>query len=103
MEISTDIRKGATSLYEDQLHAGFDSLHFGDFLENEFREDYLQQNFQKSRLVIGMALIVVLVITLVNVYSANGPSPVMGRLGLTMMAPMLVLTLIASYTGSRVV
>ena len=40
-ELSAEIRKGATSLYEDQLHTGFESLRFGDFLENEFRDDYL--------------------------------------------------------------
>ena len=41
MELGASIRKGATTLYEDQLQSGFDSLRFGDFLEEEFRENYL--------------------------------------------------------------
>lgn len=101
MELGAEIRKGATSLYEDQLHMGFESLHFGDFLENEFRGDYLQENFQKSRLVIGLALIVVVVVTMINFYSNNSSSPVMGRYGLSLMAPMLLVAMIASYSGHR--
>ena len=79
MEIGSAIRRGATSLYEDQLQAGFESLRFSDFLEEEFRESYLQENFQKSRLVLGLSLIVVVVVTLVNVYTSTDPSPMMGR------------------------
>jgi diguanylate cyclase (GGDEF)-like protein len=101
MELGASIRKGATTLYEDQLQSGFDSLRFGDFLEEEFRENYLLENFQKSRLVIGLALIVVVVVTLINIYSANGASPMMGRFGMLLMTPMLLLTLFASYTGKR--
>jgi diguanylate cyclase (GGDEF)-like protein len=101
MELGKSIRKGAISLYEDQLHAGFESLRFGDFLEQEFREDYLVENFQKSRLVIGLSLIVVAVVTLINIYSANGGSSVMGRFGVMLMTPMLLFTLFASYSGKR--
>ena len=101
MEISAEIRKGATSLYEDQLQKGFESLRFGDFLEEDFRDNYLQENFQKSRLVIGLSLIVVVVVTLVNIYSSNGPSPIMGRFGVSLMTPMLLVTLFASYSGHR--
>ena len=35
MELGAEIRKGATSLYEDQLKLGFESLSFNDFLEAE--------------------------------------------------------------------
>jgi len=101
MKLGAEIRKGATSLYEDQLHTGFESLRFGDFLENEFRDDYLRDNFQKSRLVIGLALIVVVVVTMINLYSSKGPSPIMGRFGLSLMAPMLLVAMIASYSGHR--
>ena len=101
MDIGATIRKGANSLYEDQLHAGFESLRFGDFLEEEFRENYLQENFQKSRLVIGLALIVVVVVTLINVFATNGAAPMMGRFGMLLMSPMLLLTLLASYSGNR--
>jgi diguanylate cyclase (GGDEF)-like protein len=101
MELSNEIRRGATSLYDEQLQKGFQSLRFSEFLEEEFREDYQQQNFQKSRLVIGLALIVTIVVTLVNIYSNNGPSPIMGRFGLTLMTPMLLVTLFASYAGHR--
>ena len=101
MDLGADTHRGANSLYEEQLHAGFESLRFSDFLEEEFRDDYLQENFQKSRLVIGLSLIVVVVVTLINLYSNNGPSPVMGRFGVSLMTPMLLLTLFASYTGHR--
>jgi diguanylate cyclase (GGDEF)-like protein len=101
MKLGAEIRKGATSLYEDQLHTGFESLRFGDFLENEFRDDYLRENFQKSRLVIGLALIVVVVVTMINLYSNKGPSPIMGRFGLSLMTPMLLVAMIASYSGHR--
>ena len=101
MELGAEIRKGATSLYEDQLQKGFESLRFGDFLEEDFRDNYLQENFQKSRLVIGLSLIVVVVVTLVNLYSTNGPSPIMGRFGISLMTPMLLLALFASYSGHR--
>jgi diguanylate cyclase (GGDEF)-like protein len=101
MDTGTDIRKGATSLYEEQLNSGFDSLRFSDHLEQIFREDYLQANLQKSRLVIGLALIVVTVITLVNIYSGSKVSPIMGQFGLSLMAPMLILSLITSYSGHR--
>ena len=103
MDIGTKIRKGVNSLYEDQLQLGFESLRFGDFLEEEFREDYLRANFQKSRLVIGLALIVVVVITLINIFASNGPAPMMGRFGMMLMMPMLLLTMFASYSGSRFV
>ena len=101
MDIGSTIRKGASSLYEDQLQSGFESLRFGDFLEEGFREDYLQANFQKSRLVIGLALIVVVVVTLINVFTASGSAPLMGRFGMLLMTPMLLLTMMASYSGNR--
>jgi len=101
MDIGATIRKGASSLYEDQLHAGFESLQFSDFLEEEFRENYLQENFQKSRLVIGLALIVVVVVTLINIIAASGVAPMMGRFGMLLMTPMLLLTVLASYSGNR--
>ncbi len=100
MELGAENRKGATSLYEDQLNTGFESLRFGDFLEEEFRDDYLKQNFQKSRLVMGMSLIGVVIVTLMNNSNA-APSPVMGRFGLSLMMPMLLASLFASYMGNR--
>jgi diguanylate cyclase (GGDEF)-like protein len=101
MDIGATIRKGASSLYEDQLNAGFESLRFGDFLEEEFREAYLQENFQKARLVIGLALIVVVVVTLINIFTVSGAAPMMGRFGMLLMTPMLFLTMLASYSGNR--
>lgn len=103
MEIGTNIRKGATSLYEDQLKHGFASLRFFDFLEDEFRQEYLQDNFQKSRLVIGLSLIVVVGVTLVNMVGTSGSSSFMDKFGFTLMTPMLLLTLASSYIGHRVI
>jgi diguanylate cyclase (GGDEF)-like protein len=103
MAIDTEIRKGAGSLYKDQLDKGFESLRFGDFLEDEFRQEYLQGNFQKSRLVIGLSLIVVVGVTLVNTLGSSGSSSFMGKFGFTLMTPMLLLTMISSYIGHRVI
>jgi len=103
MAIGSEIRKGASSLYEDQLDKGFESLRFGDFLEDEFRQEYLEDNFQKSRLVIGLSLIVVVGVTLVNMFGSSGSSSFMGKFGFTLMTPMLLLTLISSYIGHRVI
>ncbi|HJP03983.1 MAG: diguanylate cyclase [Gammaproteobacteria bacterium] len=103
MEIGTEMRKGVSSLYEDQLHSGFESLRFGDFLEDEFRQDYLEANFQKSRLVIGLSLIVVIGVTLVDMFASTDASRFMGKFGFTLMTPMLLFTLISSYIGHRLV
>ncbi|MDP6436450.1 MAG: diguanylate cyclase [Gammaproteobacteria bacterium] len=103
MDTGSNIRKGVSSLYEDQLHSGFESLRFGGFLEDEFRQDYLEANFQKSRLVIGLSLIVVIGVTLVNMFASTGSSQFMGKFGFTLMMPMLLLTLISSYIGHRLV
>ena len=101
MELSAAIRKGASTLYEDQLHAGFESLRFGSFLEEEFREDYQRDNFQKSRLVTGLALIVVVVITLISLYSDGEAAPSMSRFSLILGTPMLFATLLLAYSGNR--
>jgi len=99
----TSPRKGTSSLYDEQLSAGFDGLRFSDFLENEFRDDYLKENFQKSRLVTGLSLIVVVIITLINTFAADGPAPMIGRFGMILMAPILLVTLLSSYIGHRFV
>jgi diguanylate cyclase (GGDEF)-like protein len=96
-----EIHKGATSLYQAQLQQGFEFLRFGDFLEEEFRDEYLRENFQKSRLVIGLSLVVVVILTLANIYSNNASTSMMGRFGLSLMMPMLLITLFASYSGHR--
>lgn len=101
MDLGVAISRGATSLYEEQLQEGFESLRFNDFLEDEFRDDYLRENFQKTRLVIGLSLVVVVVITLINISAANGASPMMGQFGITLMTPMLLMTLAVSYFGNR--
>ncbi len=100
---ATSVRKGTSSLYDEQLKAGFDGLRFSDFLENEFRDDYLSQNFQKSRLVTGLSLIVVVIITLINTFAADGPAPMIGRYGMMLMAPILLVTMLSSYIGHRFV
>jgi diguanylate cyclase (GGDEF)-like protein len=101
MNRGATIRKGASSLFQEQLDAGFDDLRFSDFLEGEFRDDYLQENFQKSRLVTGLSLIVVVVISLLNTFAIEGPMPLIGGYGMLMMAPILLLTLFTSYLGNR--
>ena len=69
--------------------------------KQRFREDYLRENFQKSRLVIGLALIVTIVFTVVNLYSDESAVPMLGRFGFSLMVPMLLITLFVSYSGQR--
>lgn len=89
------------SLYEEQLRVGFGSLQFNDFLEAEFREIYARENYQKSRLVLGICAIVVTAITLVHIISDfSGASPD-GHLGLAVMAPILLAALLSSYLNNR--
>ncbi|MGI9308472.1 MAG: GGDEF domain-containing protein [Gammaproteobacteria bacterium] len=103
VEFRSAIEQGVNSLYADEMRKGFKALRFHDLLEEEFREVYLRENIQRSRLVIVLSLIVVIIVTLMNIYSSNAPSPAMGmdQFGLTIMAPFLVLTLLISYTEMR--
>ncbi|MGI9292294.1 MAG: GGDEF domain-containing protein [Gammaproteobacteria bacterium] len=103
MHSETELHKGATSLYQDQLQRGFEFLRFNDFLEDEFRAKYLQENFQKSRLVIVLCLLAVVILTLSNIYNDNETTSMMGRFGLTLMTPMLLLTFLASFSRSKIV
>ncbi len=101
MEFSANLRRASGSLYEDQLKTGFSSLRFTDFLENEFRDVYIRENYQKSRLVLGLCSIVVLVVTLVKLYSGSGPSSLMGYLGLFLMSPIMLGAVVVSYLNYR--
>jgi len=101
MEFGTTIEQGLNSLYSEQLKAGFGRLRFMDFLEPEFSRYYLRQNFKKSRLVIGFSLMVVLVTTVISNISGRDPNETMSSFGLFLMAPILLFTLIFSYTDNR--
>lgn len=101
MDLSANIAKGVNSLYGDQLRRGFAALRFDDFLEDEFRQVYLQDNFQKSRLVIALSLLVCVVVALLNMSAPAGGSVSMNKFGLSLMAPMLLMTFVASFTGHR--
>jgi len=75
---------------------GFGNLRFGDFLESEFTEVYSRENLPKSRLVLLMCtLVVVLAATLE--YTLPNESTVTTRVGLAFMAPVLIVALVASY------
>jgi len=82
---------------------GFGSLRFSDYLEAEFREVYKDENLQKTRLVLGLCTIVVVVITLVSVTSMTPDSDLLGRFGFTLMMPILLAALAASYFRQRFV
>jgi len=101
MEFGTTIEQGLNSLYAQQIKAGFGRLRFLDILEPEFSEYYLEQNFKKSRLVIGFSLIVVLLTTVISNMSGRDPNQTMSSFGLFVMAPILLFTLIFSYTENR--
>jgi len=101
MDFGTTIQQGINSLYAEQLKAGFSRLRFMDFIEPEFSQYYLEQNFKKSRLVIGFSLIVVLMTTVISNFSGRDPNETMNYFGLFAMAPMLLCTLVLSYTEHR--
>jgi len=101
MKIGITNRRTPSSMYEEQLRMGFSGLRFNDFLEKEFREVYNRDNYQKSRLVLGMCAIVVVVVTLVQMASGIDEKSVLNYTGLAVMAPVMVAALLASYLGNR--
>jgi len=103
MEFSANHRRAPSNLYEDQLRMGFAGLRFVDFLEREFRESYTRENYQKSRLVLALCMIVVVVVTLVQLYNNSSQHDVMSYFGIVVMAPVMLATLVVSYLNSRVV
>jgi len=105
MLFRTTIEQGLNSLYSEQLKKGFRRLRFMHFLEPEFSRYYIEQNFQKSRLVIGFSLIVVLLVTVITNMSASDPIYIftMASLSLFVMAPILLCTLVFSYMKQRMI
>lgn len=101
MDFTASHRRAPSSLYEDQLRMGFASLRFGDFLENEFREVYHEENLPKSRLVLGLSTIVVVVVTLFNLTAVNSASASVGQFGLNVMLPVMLFGLAASFLRQR--
>lgn len=98
-------RTGAISLYENQLMQGFGSLRFLDILETEFRNEYLHGNFYKSRMVIGLSCIVV-VMGLLSSMADSGTEKVhfMTQYGAFAMLPtLLVVTLLLSNLPSKTI
>ena len=102
MELAASHRRAHSSLYEEQLRMGFGGLRFVDFLEAEFREVYTRENYQKSRLVLGLCTLIVVVVTLVQLYSASeGTASPVSYFGLLVMAPVLLCSLLVSYLNNR--
>jgi diguanylate cyclase (GGDEF)-like protein len=103
MEQTKHTRTGAISLYEDQLMRGFGSLRFVDFLEADFRSRYLRENFYKSRMVIGLSLVVVIVMAVLNFASGTNAEalPAMAKYGTLIMLPALLVTIVASYFENK--
>ena len=101
MEFGTTIEQGLKSVYSEQLKKGFRRLRFIDFLEPEFNSYYLEQNSQKSRLVVGFSLVVIVLAAVVANISGSDPMFTMESIALFVMAPVLLCTLIFSYTNQR--
>ena len=102
MDFSANHRRASGTLYEDQLRMGFGALRFNDFLEREFRDDYARENYQKSRLVLAMCALVVMVVTFVQLFSPSHGEAGLVHLGFIAMAAMLIGTLITSYLDKRI-
>ncbi len=101
MEIDSHRKRAPGSIYEDQLRMGFRALRFGDFLENQFREVYAEENYQRSRLVLGLCMIVVMAVTLVQAFAVSAEQPLLNHLGLTTMVPVMLSALLVSYFNKR--
>ena len=103
MQQNSHNHTGTISLYEDQLLQGFGSLRFVDFLESDFRATFLSDNFYKSRMVIGLSLAVVIIMTALNSMSdvAQSETPLMAKYGLMIMLPALLLTMAVSFLPNK--
>lgn len=102
MDFSANHRRAPATLYEDQLRMGFNGLRFVDFLEREFREVYVRENYQKSRLVLALCAVVAIVVTFVRMFSPSTGETGPMHLGFLAMAAVLIGTLITSYLDKRV-
>ena len=101
MEFGTTFEQGLNSLYSEQLKKGFRRLRFIDILEPEFRGYHLEKNAQKSRLAIGFSLsIIVLAAVFANIIGSD-PMFAMESVALFVMAPVLLCTLVLSYSNQR--
>ena len=101
MEFGTTIEQGLNSLYSEQLKKGFRRLRFIDILEPEFRRYYMEQNEEKSRLVVGFSLSVIVLAAVVANMTGSDPMFTMESVALFVMAPVLLCTLILSYSNQR--
>lgn len=101
MEFGTTIEQGLNSLYSEQLKKGFRRLRFIDILEPEFRRYYLEQNAEKSRLVVGFSLSVIVLAAVVANMTGSDPMFTMESIALFVMAPVLLCTLVLSYSNQR--
>ena len=101
MEFGTTIEQGLNSLYSEQLKKGFRRLRFIDILEPEFRRYYLEQNAEKSRLVVGCSLSVIVLAAVVANMTGSDPMFTMESIALFVMAPVLLCTLVLSYSNQR--
>jgi diguanylate cyclase (GGDEF)-like protein len=100
MDHNNTIRQSANTLYSEQLRSGFKRLRFIDFLEEEFRQAYQADNREKSRLTIALALVICVVLTVISQAIGGEGESVWRALGLAVLVPMLVLTLVASYRAT---
>ncbi|MEE8236362.1 MAG: diguanylate cyclase [Gammaproteobacteria bacterium] len=102
MNYGETVQQSADTLYSDQLRRGFKRLRFIDFLEEEFRETYQSENGEKSRLTIVLALVICVVVTVISQAVGGEGESAMRALGLAVLVPMLLLTLVASYRATRI-
>jgi diguanylate cyclase (GGDEF)-like protein len=101
MDHSNTIQQSANTLYSEQLRSGFKRLRFIDFLEEEFRQTYQADNREKSRLTIALALVICVVLTVISQAIGGESESVWRALGLAVLVPMLVMTLVASYRATN--
>ena len=100
MEHGNTVKQAANTLYSEQLRSGFKRLRFIDFLEEEFRRTYQADNREKSRLTIALALVICVVLTVISQVIGGEGESAMRALGLAVLVPMLVLTIVASYRAT---
>ncbi len=99
MELLALSREDISSEYAAQLQKGYSRLRFSRPLESEFRAFYVAQNLPRGRLSGFIGLVLVLAITLVDMFfgeSAEGNLTNIIRLGV--LCPLLIAVVIATYS-----
>jgi adenylate cyclase len=84
----------------DSLYPQADKLRFPDDIETEFREDYRVNTISTTRLALVLGLILYSLFGILDIYAIPISKHFVWIIRYVIVAPVIVLTLIASYSGA---